>query len=272
MRFHYFNSRRRLYMIYKKLEGTTSTSFQIAKNGVEFTYDKDGTGGLKIYTPKTEALFELGASDLDAAARPNDIPTAQAIVTYINNEVLDLDLTTVQESLNSLGEVIAAIGNDPNFFGNLTNIIGDDYLTESGALSSTLPQTRDTNTNNLVSGTISRRLTLGEQNRIDKKFRNSDGTSYNRLELTTDATIPGTQIQTRSLKPSINRTYRNNKTTYVYDTTAGTSNQMSLEDIRAMRPGVYTSNDGMVDVTEVNEKDYIFVHIDHSDDPEISGN
>jgi hypothetical protein len=257
-------------MIYSKLEGTTSKQFKLGKNGIQFQLRENDSNVLEIATPDG-GLFVIGLSEVFNEAgqvtQPNAIPTAFQIRDYVSNEVEKLvgeDFDQLSEALNSISELVAAIGNDPNFFGNLTNIIGSDYLTSGGALSSSIPNVRDTSTNTLVPGTVSRRLTLGENNRVDKKFRNPDGTSYTRLSLTSSSTIPGTNIQTVALKPEINKTYRNNKTTYVYDAVTEQSSQVSLDEIRAMRPGVYTSNDGLIDVSEVNEKDYIFVHIDHA--------
>jgi hypothetical protein len=256
-------------MIYSKLEGTTSTKFKVGKNGIEFTYDKEGNQGLKIYTPKTNAIFELGVNDLEAAGN-NDIPTAQAIVKYINETVLNLDLTNVQASLDSLGEVILAIGNDPNFFGNLTDILGSDYVDDNGAFvkDSNFPYIVNTGANEPipVKGTISTRLTLGETTKVDRRMRNPDGSNYNRLSTTSTNDIsndPNIPILVTAATPVLRPT-RKNKSSYIYDTVTGASEQISLDDIRALRPGVYTSNNGYIDLDEVNEKDYIFVHIDHA--------
>jgi hypothetical protein len=247
-------------MIYKKLEGTTSTSFQIAKNGVEFTYDKDGNGGLKIYTPKTNALFELGASDLDAATRPNDIPTAQAIVTYINTAVLDLDLENVQETLNSLGEVIAAIGNDPNFFGNLVEILGTDYV-DDGSLYMPTDIPDENNDGSGESGkdglldastidktaSVSKRLSILEQQKSGKRLsvlRSITQTSDDNANLT-------------------KRMFRDNHYMYVYEEVNqnGQTNyiqkKISLAELRKLRPGIYTGADGR----DLEDKDYVFTEI-----------
>jgi hypothetical protein len=90
-------------MIYSKLEGTTSQSFKLGKNGVSIANEG---GLLKVLVPiigSDDAYeFIIGVNEVDPNSK--DIPSSEAIINYIQTQIggslegnyLDLNTTTLQ--------------------------------------------------------------------------------------------------------------------------------------------------------------------------------
>jgi hypothetical protein len=113
------------HMIYNKLEGTTSKSFKLGKNGV--IVESLDSGGLKIVTKDYE--FILGTDEVEGLLGDNDqrtrtIASWQVVENYIITKLEDVvgDLTGVAEALQQISGIAAAIDNDPNFFNNILRL------------------------------------------------------------------------------------------------------------------------------------------------------
>jgi hypothetical protein len=105
------------HMIYNKLEGTTSKSFKLGKNGV--IVESLDSGELKIITNDYE--FILGSDEVEGLLGDNDqrtIASWQVIQQYVIEEVQGIvgDLTGVEEALQQISGLAAAIDNDPDFY------------------------------------------------------------------------------------------------------------------------------------------------------------
>jgi hypothetical protein len=263
-------------MIYKKLEGTTSRSFQIAKNGIEFSLLNEG---LHIYTPKTNAVFELGVDEIETIFNDGsyqvqnglDIPNAHAVVDYINQTVLDLNFDGVQEALNSLGEIIQAIGNDQSFFTNLiTKVLGDDYYVDNANPDGFPDLATPTNIADFtdigetdVNGdpavkipageaTISRRLSILEGHKGGKRLSALQNVTSSLGKQRLDTTAGVTNLQ------------RDNHLLYVYEKTDNGEfihKKISLKELRTLRPGVYTGSGNDLNNVELEKQDYFFEEI-----------
>jgi hypothetical protein len=238
-------------MIYKKLEGTTSRSFQIAKNGIEFSLLNEG---LHIYTPKTNAVFELGVDDLKLAGN-NDIPNSKAIVDYINNEVLDFG-DSINDALNSLGEVIDAIGNDPDFFTNLVEILGTDYV-DNGVLAVPIdiPDLENDGSGDIGKDGLLDASTLEKTASVSKRLsileKQKSGERLSLLRSFSQTSDDNANITNKNL--------RDNHYLYLYEDKTGQviQKKISIQEIRKLRPGIYT---GAQD-KDLESKDYIFTEI-----------
>jgi hypothetical protein len=104
-------------MIYNKLEGTTSKSFKLGKNGV--IVESLDSGELKIVTKDYE--FILGTDEVEGLLENGNqrtIASWQVVENYIITELENVvgDLTGVEEALQQISGVAGAIDNDPDFY------------------------------------------------------------------------------------------------------------------------------------------------------------
>jgi hypothetical protein len=105
------------HMIYNKLEGTTSKSFKLGKNGV--IVESLDSGELKIVTKDYE--FILGTDEVEGLLENGNqrtIASWQVVENYIITELEGVvgDLTGVEEALQQISGIAAAIDNDPDFY------------------------------------------------------------------------------------------------------------------------------------------------------------
>jgi hypothetical protein len=111
-------------MIYNKLEGTSSKSFSLGKNGV--TIETTQAGELRILTSGYE--FILGKDEVESVlGEENNIRTIaswQVIQQYVVEQVEGIvgDLDGVEEALQQISGIAAAIDNDSNFFNNVLRL------------------------------------------------------------------------------------------------------------------------------------------------------
>jgi hypothetical protein len=105
------------HMIYNKLEGTTSKSFKLGKNGV--IVESLDSGELKIVTKDYE--FILGSDEVEGLLENGNqrtIASWQVVENYITTELENVvgDLTGVEEALQQISGIAGAINNDPDFY------------------------------------------------------------------------------------------------------------------------------------------------------------
>jgi hypothetical protein len=114
-------------MIYNKLQGTTSKSFILGKNGV--LIETLETGELQIVTKdyqfilgkeEVEGLFENGSE--------RTIASFEVIQNYITEQVEGItgDVEGVDELLQQISGIAAAIDNDPNFYQHVLRLQDKD--------------------------------------------------------------------------------------------------------------------------------------------------
>jgi hypothetical protein len=104
-------------MFYNKLQGTTSSSFRLGKNGVNIETLQGGE--LRIVTKDYE--FVLGKSEVEELFEgegPRSIASWQVVENYIVNEIQGIvgDVTGVEEALQQISGIAAALDNDPDFY------------------------------------------------------------------------------------------------------------------------------------------------------------
>jgi hypothetical protein len=258
-------------MIYSKLEGTTSKQFKVGKNGIQFQLNADNSNILEILTPNG-GMFTIGLADVyeydnvnNTASLPvannNAIPTAVQIKGYIEHEVeklLGSDFSELNELLNSLSELAAAIGNDPEFFSNIGRTFGLDYydpINNTRVMPSNIPDEDndgsdvlgkdgllDPNAVDLADRpTVSKRLSILEEQK--------SGQRLSRLNLISNDT-----------NRYADKTYKDERTKqmlYIYEETVDgkvIQKKISLDELRKLRPGIYTGMNGK----DMEDNDYVF--------------
>jgi hypothetical protein len=115
-------------MIYNKLDGTTSKSFKLGKNGV--TIESMETGELKIYT--RDYVFILGKEEVESLyegeGTERTIASYESVQQYIADELANVtgDMTDVDEALQQIAGLATAIDNDPDFYLNVLRLNDKD--------------------------------------------------------------------------------------------------------------------------------------------------
>jgi len=105
-------------MIYNKLDGTTSKSFKLGKNGITFESLSDGT--LKIYTESYE--FILGNDEVEGLyenGAERKIASWQVVQSYIAEQLESVtgDVSgELEDLLEQINGIAAALDNDPDFY------------------------------------------------------------------------------------------------------------------------------------------------------------
>lgn len=110
-------------MFYNKLQGTTSSSFRLGKNGVNIETLQGGE--LRIVTKDYE--FLLGKSEVEGlfeGTGPRTVASWQVVENYIIEELEEVvgDLTGIDEALQQISGLAAAIDNDPDFYNNVLRL------------------------------------------------------------------------------------------------------------------------------------------------------
>jgi hypothetical protein len=246
-------------MIYSKLEGTTSKQFKLGKNGIQFQLKTDDPNVLEIATPNG-GIFTIGLTDIyddDGIFNPdrgNAIPTALQIKSYVEKEVQNLIGEDIDAALDSLSELAAAIGNDPLFFSNLVNVLGEDYI-DNGTLTmpTDIPDASNDGSGlpgkngNLQNATISARLSILESMKSGDRLENL-GSINNTINYYSGSNTSED---------------REDQIMYIYKKETGLSGisyvqkKISLKELRKLRPGVYTGAAGR----DLEGEDYVFTEI-----------
>jgi hypothetical protein len=197
----------------------------------------------------------------------NSLPTAVQITEYVSTEVEKLlgeDFEDLSEALNSVSELVNAIGGDAAFFSNLlTKILGDDYYTQSDgrlsiiSLDGEIPDYNNTGAvdsngdpitgknDKLDNATISKRLSILESQKSGK-----------RLDALGSVNQTTTQYSLRGIDDE-NKLFRDNHLMYIYEDLGNgqvVQKKISLSELKKLRPGVYTESSGK----EILDNDYVF--------------
>jgi hypothetical protein len=214
----------------------------------------------KLYTYKDSTTTYRTVPVSEPSLVPeNGIPTAFQIRDYVSREVEKLvgeDFEFLNEALNSISELVAAIGNDPDFFSNLVEILGTDYV-NNGSLYMPTDIPDENNDGSGVSGkdglldastvdktaSVSKRLSILEKQKSGQRL--SVLSSFNQ---TTDE---------NSLLSSKN--IRDNHLLYVYEKNGNNviQKKISLAELRKLRPGIYTGKNDK----DAEKNDYFFEEI-----------